>query len=212
MTRIVQRGAELPINEQSFHLCTITEHQPAILVQLYEGERLFARDNELLGRFLLDNIECGPRGESVVLKVSYSKTGKITLKAECGGRSEKVDIPGSSRRFSSEEVSKKALDARTKQHEDLLKRKPIDLRNELENYAHWLKNRPASETAQMSTSAKALLEENIRATLDWLKANAKADVREIEAKKTNLETVELAAGKAYEQSETTSSTRIQRLD
>ena len=47
MTRIVQRGAELPINEQSFHLCTITEHQPAILVQLYEGERLFARDNEV---------------------------------------------------------------------------------------------------------------------------------------------------------------------
>lgn len=114
--------------------------------------------------------------------------------------------------YGSSQVSKKALDARTKQHEDLLKRKPIDLRNELENYAHWLKNRPASETAQMSTSAKALLEENIRATLDWLKANAKADVREIEAKKTNLETVELAAGKAYEQSETTSSTRIQRLD
>ena len=40
------------------------------LPQVYEGERLFARDNTLIGRFLLDNLECGSRGEEVMKKVS----------------------------------------------------------------------------------------------------------------------------------------------
>ena len=55
--------------------------------------------------------------------------------------------------------------------------KPIELRNELENYAHWLRNRLQQEGVQMSAAAKVLLEDNVRATLDWLKANPRADVK-----------------------------------
>ena len=34
---------------------------------LAQGERPFARDNKLIGRFLLDNLECDQRGEEVRL-------------------------------------------------------------------------------------------------------------------------------------------------
>ena len=209
MTRIINKGTELPIDEKVEELCSITAQQPAVLVQVYEGERLFARDNELLGRLLLDNLECGPRGEPVVLKVSYAKNGKITLKVECCRRSATISIPGNKKRFAREEVRKKEHEAQQEKQADMQRRKPIDMRNELENYAHWLNNRPNS---QMSVNAKALLDENVRATLDWLKANPKAEYKEIESKKQNLETVELAAGKAWQESEATTGSRVQRID
>ena len=215
MTRIINRGDELPIKGQTFNLCTVTQQQPAILVQVYEGERLFARDNTLLGRFLLDNLECGARGEEVVLKLNYAKNGNVNIEVACARRAEKMSFMGTKERFSKEAVNKKVMEARQMREEDEKRRKPIEARNELESYAYWLNNRLQSKdgsTAHMSEAAKALLQDTVRATLDWLKANPKAELKETESKKSNLETVELATGKAFDESDASSSSKIERLD
>ena len=54
----------------------------------------------------------------------------------------------------------------------------------------------------------------VRVHRGWLKKNANADVAEIEDKKSELETAELATGKTFEDSsETASSNRnIKRVD
>jgi heat shock protein 1/8 len=75
MTHLIKRAEALPIVEQHFSLCTVTSQQPAVLIQVYEGERPFARDNAMIGRFLLElpRGSESERGQEVVLIFSMDK-------------------------------------------------------------------------------------------------------------------------------------------
>ena len=49
-------------------------------------------------------MECGARGEKVLLRFSFAKNGNLEITAQCAGRLEKVGIMGSKQRFAKEEV------------------------------------------------------------------------------------------------------------
>ncbi len=61
MTKLIERNTAIP-TKRSEVFSTAEDNQPSVLIQVYQGEREFARDNKPLGTFELTGIAPAPRG------------------------------------------------------------------------------------------------------------------------------------------------------
>ena len=61
MTKIIERNTTIP-TKRSEVFTTAEDNQPSVMIQVYQGERDFARDNKSLGNFELTGLMPAPRG------------------------------------------------------------------------------------------------------------------------------------------------------
>jgi molecular chaperone DnaK len=133
-TKLIERNTTIPTTKSQI-FSTAEDSQPAVTVQVYQGERPMASDNRLLGRFNLEDIEPAPRGMpqiEVTFDIDANGILKVSAKDKKTGKENRITIESSSG-LSQEEVERMRRDAQDHAQEDQHKRELAEARNDADN-------------------------------------------------------------------------------
>ena len=185
-TKVVERGVTIPTKKTQI-FSTYEDNQPAVSINVLQGERELARDNKSLGRFDLSGIPAAPRGvPQIEVTFDIDANGILTVSAKdkATGKSQEIKISGSSG-LSDAEIEKMVKEAELHKEEDTKKKAIIELRNNADSLVYQtkksleeFKDKIESAEVEKIQSAVAALEETLK--------NENASKEELEEKIKNL--------------------------
>lgn len=197
-TKIIDRNTTIP-TKKSQVFSTAADNQPAVEVNVLQGEREFARDNKSLGMFKLDGIAPAPRGiPQIEVTFDIDANGIVNVSAKDLGTGKEQHITiTSSTNMSKEDVERAVKEAEQYAEEDKKKREEVDARNAADQMVFQTEKALGEMEGKISDSEKS----DIQAKLDALKEALKgSDIDTIKAKQEELQKAFYAVSeKMYQQ-------------
>lgn len=137
MTKLIERNTAIP-TKRSEVFSTAEDNQPSVLIQVYQGERSFARDNKLLGTFELGGIAPAPRGMpqiEVTFDIDANGIVHVSAKDRGTGKEQSVTITGGSG-LSKEDIDRMVKEAEEHAAEDEKRKEEAEVRNSAEQQVY----------------------------------------------------------------------------
>ena len=184
MTKLIDRNTAIPTKASEI-FSTAEDGQPSVLIQVYQGEREFARDNKLLGTFELSGIAPAPRGVpqiEVTFDIDANGIVHVSAKDRGTGKEQSVTITGGSS-LPKEDIDRMVREAEEHAAEDKKRREEADTRNQAEQAVYSTEKLLKDEADKISEETREAVQKDVDAVKEALKGD------DIEAVKTAMATL-----------------------
>ena len=163
-TKMIEKNTTIPVKKSQVY-STAADNQPAVTINVLQGERLRAADNHKLGEFNLEGIPAAPRGVpqiEVTFDIDANGIVHVSAKDLGTGKENKVTISGSSN-LSKEEVERMTKEAEANAAEDKKFQELVEARNRadmlISSTEKSLKDNPDKVKPEDKANIEAAIEE-----------------------------------------------------
>ncbi|WP_313276914.1 molecular chaperone DnaK [Timonella senegalensis] len=194
MTKLIERNTAIP-TKRSEIFSTAEDSQPSVLIQVFQGEREFARDNKPLGTFELTGIAPAPRGMpqiEVTFDIDANGIVHVSAKDKGTGKEQSMTITGGSS-LPKEDIDRMVREAEEHAAEDKKRREDAETRNQAESFAYSIEKLLKENEDKISAEVKNEVQEALDASKKALEGD---DIEDIKAKNETLTTVSQKIGEA----------------
>ena len=103
---IIRKNTPLPAS-RSEAFCTVTDEQPGVEIDVYQGESGDVRRNHRVGKFLIEGLARVPAGNQILVQLDLTLDGtlKVAAREKSTGLSKQITVENAISRFAVEERS-----------------------------------------------------------------------------------------------------------
>ena len=177
MTKLIEANTTIP-TKKSQVFSTAADNQPAVDVHVLQGERPMAKDNKLIGKFILDGISPAPRGVpqiEVTFDIDANGILNVSAKDKATGKEQNIRIEASSG-LSEAEIKRMRDEAKANEAADQAEKERIDKINNADGMVFQTEKNLKEYGDKIPADKKSAIESAMNSLKEAVKAQNIADI------------------------------------